>query len=128
MALFNVGGIPVKTIAWSRLTGAGFTAPQILDREQVGPGLVAAGNPRGDVALAWLDAPTGVITPTSYSIHATLGTSGSLAAPQTIAPGVDHVNSGYLVGGIDGHGDAIVVWDAFTDSQSRGVFASIGRP
>lgn len=48
MALFNVGGIPIKTIAWSRLTASGFTPPRILDREQVGPGLVASGNPEGD--------------------------------------------------------------------------------
>jgi hypothetical protein len=128
VALFNVGGIPIKTIAWSRLTASGFTAPRVLDREEVGPGLVATGNPEGDSAFAWIDAPLGLVTDTSYSIHAALGSGASLSAPQTIAPGADRVGAGYLAGGIDGHGDAILVWDEFIDSQSRGVFASVGQP
>jgi hypothetical protein len=127
-ALFNFGGVPVKTIAWSRLTAHGFTAPRILDHEQTGPGLIAAGNREGEVELAWLDAPAGAITPTSYSIHAVLGTGRSLAAPQTIVRGADHVNPGYLAGGIDGRGNALIVWDTFTGAQSQGVFATVGRP
>ncbi len=128
IALFNVGEVPIKTIAWSRLAASWFTRPRILDREQVGPGVIAAGNPEGDSAFAWFDAPAGLVTDTSYSIHAALGSGGSLSAPQTIAPGTDHLSAGYLAGGIDGHGDAIVVWDEFTGSQSRGVFASVGQP
>lgn len=68
------------------------------------------------------------MTDASYSIHAALGSGGSLSAPQTIAPGTDHLSAGSLAGGIDGHGDAIVVWDEFPDSQSQGVFASLGQP
>jgi hypothetical protein len=128
IAVFNVGEVPIKTIAWSQLAASGFTPPRILDREQVGPGVIASGNPEGDSAFAWFDAPAGLVTDTSYSIHAALGSGGSLSAPQTIAPGTDHLSAGYLAGGIDGHGDAIVVWDEFTDSQSRGVFASVGQP
>ena len=127
-ALFNTGGIPVKTIAWSRLTAHGFTSPQVLDHAQAGPGLVAAGNPEGDLALAWFDAPVGLLTDTSYSIHAALKTPGSPGTPVTIVPATDHVAGGRLAGGIDGHGDAIVVWDSTDNSRTAGVFATVGIP
>jgi hypothetical protein len=127
VALFNVGGAPATTLAWSHLTARGFTAPQVLDHHASGPGMLALGNPQGDLALAWTDAPQGAVTDTSYSIHASLGNAKTMSPPQTIAPNADHVSSGRFVGGIDARGDAIVVWSEFLDSQSRGVFASIGQ-
>ena len=115
----------MKTLAWSRLTAHGFTAPRVLDHTQAGPGLVATGNREGDIALAWFDAPVGEVTDSSYSIHASLGATGSLGTPTTIVPGTEHVAGGQLAGGIDGHGDAIVVWNKF-NAQTAGVFATIG--
>jgi hypothetical protein len=119
---------PGTTAAWSQLTSHGFTPPQVLDQREVGPGLIDAGNARGDVLLAWINAPAGVITNRSYSIHASLGTTPSLPAPQTIAPNSSNIDPGYLAGGIDERGDAIVVWNKFTGSLPRGVFASIAQP
>jgi hypothetical protein len=128
VALFNVGGIPVKTIAWSRLTAHGFTTPRVLDHEQVGPGLIATGNPEGDLSLGWFDAPVGEITDGSYSIHAAFGTTGALGAPATIVPAADHVAGNQLAGGIDGHGNALIVWNkaGYDNSGTYGVFATIG--
>jgi hypothetical protein len=94
----------------------------------VGPGLIVAGNPEGDLALGWFDAPVGEITDSSYSIHAAVGTTGALGAPATIVPTADHVAGNQLAGGIDGHGNALIVWNkaGYDYSGTYGVFARIG--
>ncbi len=124
IAVFNVGGIPIRTLAWSRLRPSGaFTAPQILDRNEIGTPVIA-GAPAGDVTLAWTDAPLGNLTATSTSIHATTGNGGTLARPQTIAPGRDRIAEATLATGIDHHGNAIVIWDSSATSGTHGVFAA----
>lgn len=129
IAAFNVGGIPVRTLAWSRLanSAANFTRPQVLDHSEISVPVIAS-NPSGNTVLAWTDAPLGEITATSYSIHATTGTGGPLARPRTIAPGRDHIAEATLATAIDHRGDAIVIWNEWANSQPHGVFASTYTP
>jgi hypothetical protein len=129
MAAFYVGGIPVRTLAWSRLPSGrdAFTAPRILSRSATDAPVVA-GNPGGDVAMAWTQAPLGEITEDSYSIHALTGGDGTLTPATTIARGAEHIAAGTLATGIDHRGEAIVVWSRFTPSGSQGVFASTYTP
>lgn len=125
---FDSGAVPIGTLAYSRLApgATAFTAPRILDRSERGEP-VLAGNPRGDVALAWNDAPRGAVSGASYSVRAATGGPAGLSRPHTIAPGRDEVAVATLGDGIDRRGDAIVVWNGWANLQPEGVFAAIFR-
>ncbi|MGO9976738.1 MAG: hypothetical protein ACLP01_28830 [Solirubrobacteraceae bacterium] len=125
VAVFNVGGIPVKDLALSRLTAGStsFTRPSVFDRRTVGSPVVA-GAPNGDYLLAWFDAPVGLITATSYSLHAALGAPNSPSRPVLIAPGTNRLDGGQLATAIDDHGHAIILWDDWLANQPAGLFAA----
>ena len=129
VAIFNVGAPPIDTIAWSGLTNAaaGFTpAQEIPDHETISYQALAA-NRAGAFVAAWLDNDRSADA--RNSLHAAIGSSGRLQAPQTIAPTADPPAQESLAAGIDGHGNAIVLWSEYgADGYTHGVFVSFARP
>jgi hypothetical protein len=125
VALFNVGLPPIDTIAYATLSpsGDGFTAAHdIPDHETVNSPVLAADR-GGSFAAAWLDNDRAVNAPDSLQV--TTGTSATLASPQAIPPTAGHQPEELAVG-IDGRGEAIVLWDDFA-GYSHGMFATFYR-
>jgi len=127
VALFNVGDLPIDTIAWSTLArrGARFMpAAAVPDNETLNAPVLAA-NLAGTFAVAWLDNSRAVNA--RSTLHATIGTASGLAPPQAIATG--HEQPAEFAAGIDGRGNAVVLWNDYASSGGgRGLFAAFEHP
>lgn len=126
IALFNVGSPPVDTIAHSTLTGTGARfgrATDLPDHETINSPLLAA-NLAGAFVSAWSDNDRVANAPDS--LHATIGTpGGALAPPRTIASAAEQPQDAVV--GIDGHGNAILLWDSWRARWTHGMFAACHR-
>jgi hypothetical protein len=129
MVMFNVGRPPVKTLAWSLLgpSGARFSKPRIVpDRHTIYSPVIAA-NLSGAFVAAWTHASGYTVTSDTYSVVAAAGVDNRLEQPTTIAPGSQHVAAQTLATGIDGKGNAIVIWSEWINNEPHGLFAAIHR-
>jgi hypothetical protein len=129
VAMFNVGVAPIDTLAYAslRARGARFTASTVLpDHETINQPVVAS-NLAGNTVGAWFDSPREV-TNAQDSIHAVLGPATHLSAPATVAPPSSDVAPDLLAAGIDGRGNAIILWEGVgSDGFSHGIFAALSH-
>jgi hypothetical protein len=129
VALFNVSGPPVDTIAFSTLSSHGdrFSPPRELpDRRTVNSPILAA-NLAGTFVMLWADSRRVVNAP--YSLHAAEGTASGVQRAQTIVPAAHTFAVDSEVAGIDRNGNAIAIWDDFgDDGYTYGVFETALHP
>jgi hypothetical protein len=60
------------------------------------------------------------------SLHATIGTAGgALTLPRTIASAAEQAQDAVV--GIDGHGNAVLLWDSWRAGWTHGMFAALHR-
>jgi hypothetical protein len=123
IAVFNPGGIPYRTLAWSVLKGHrhGFgQQASIPDPDTINAPVVAA-NASGRFVIAWTHASSN--NNPKISLRAATGNSARLSHPQLLASGSHPPES--FVTAIDSRGDAIVMWNDFGSNGSVGLHAAI---
>ncbi len=55
-------------------------------------------------------------------------TAGAETETRDVVPGTENLSDTEPVVGVDGAGEALVIWNKFLDSGSRGVFATTITP
>lgn len=128
LAIFNPGGIPHTTLAWSTLTTDGrFSTPAAVKDSHTINAPVLAANTSGQFVAAWTHAFGFANAP--MSLRAASGRGQSFGAPHTIVPARGNANT--FAAGIDGRGDALVLWNTFHEGGAAngpsGMYASILR-
>lgn len=124
--MFNVGLPPIDTFADATIgsSGSHFMAPTVVPDHETINAPALASDLAGTTVAAWLDSPRGV-TNAGDSVHAAIGRSGSLGAPETVAAAASSTVGGLLTSGIDGRGNAIVLWEGVgAGGFSHGIFAA----
>jgi hypothetical protein len=128
LTVFNPGAAPYQTLAWSMLIRRrGFSKPVLIRDPSTIYSPSLAANTDGQFLVAWTHASAR--RNATLSIRVALGQDGQLGAPEAISSGDVSANS--LTTGIDGAGNAIVIWNDFLQSSSTsgsfGIFAAVHR-
>ena len=76
--------------------------------------------------IAWNDQGGTTTNPAYSSVAAATGTGQRLSRPAVIAP--SDVAAQTIKTGIDGAGNAIVIWNKWVDNEPHGVFAAVHHP
>ncbi len=87
---------------------------------------VLAANLAGQFVIAWNDQGGTTTNPAYSSVAAATGTGQRLSRPAVIAP--SDVAAQTIKTGIDGAGNAIVIWNKWVDNEPHGVFAAVHHP
>jgi hypothetical protein len=121
------GGV-LGGLAWAQLPGTDTRSanPAMLSGPNSPYPPVLAANIASDFVIAWNDQPQGLVNAAESSVAATTGGQDHLSHTQLIAQG--NVAAKTIQTGIDGTGEAIVVWSDFIGNHSQGVFAAVHRP
>lgn len=113
---------------WSLLPASGtrFTkARAVGDANAIYPPVLSA-NLAGQFVIAWNDQGGTTANPAYSSVAAATGTGQRLSRPAVIA--ANDVAAQTIKTGIDGAGNAIVIWNKWVDNEPRGVFAAVHHP
>ena len=76
--------------------------------------------------IAWNDQAGTNANAAYSSVAAATGSGQRLSRPAVIAP--SDVAAQTIKTGIDGAGNAIVIWNKWVDNEPRGVFAAVHHP
>jgi hypothetical protein len=128
LVMFEPGPVPYTTLAWSQLGPNGFSSPVTLHDPDTLDTAALAGNLRGQFAAAWIDSvrPSG-----PDSLRLALGAGSAFGSPLTIVPVSGGVNGVAPAIGIDGAGNAVVLWNRWCATGRSygacGMFADVVR-
>jgi hypothetical protein len=112
-----------RALAWARLAPGHrrFRRPALVSRSSIYEPALAA-NLEGRFIVVW-NRPSRNHNP-SYALLATEGRGGHLEASRLVAPASDNVDPAGFSAGIDGRGEAIVLWQDFSSQGTGGLFAA----
>ena len=120
----QIGGF-ARGLVWSLLpaTGARFAKARAVGDPNAIYSPVLAANLAGQFVIAWNDQAGTNANAAYSSVAAATGSGQRLSRPAVIAP--SDVAAQTIKTGIDGAGNAIVIWNKWVGHEPRGVFAAV---